>query len=46
MVGELGNVLEEVLIDFVKLFPRIGVVWLNERFDILTADLEGQSRVR
>ena len=32
MVGKLGNVLEKVLIDFGKLFQRIGAVWLNERF--------------
>ena len=39
MVVELGNVLEKVLIDFGKLFQKI-VVWLNERLDILRADVE------
>ena len=29
MVVELGNVLEKVLIDFGKLFQRIGAVWLK-----------------
>ena len=47
VVGELGNVLVKVLIDFGKLFQRIGAVWLNERFiDILRKQVEGQSRVR
>ena len=32
MVAELGNVLETVLIEFGKLFQRIGAVWLYERF--------------
>ena len=45
MLGELGNVLEKILIDFGELFQRIGAVWLNEWFDILR-DVEGQSRVR
>ena len=35
MVAELGDVLEKVLIDFRKLFQRIGVVRLYERLDIL-----------
>ena len=35
MVGELGNVLEKVRIDFGKLFQRKGEVWLNEQLDIL-----------
>ena len=45
-VGELGNVLEKVLIDFCKLFQSIGAAWLNELLDILREDVEGQSRVR
>ena len=35
MVSELGDVLEKVLIDFDKLFQRIGPVRLYERLDIL-----------
>ena len=46
MVGELGNILEKVLIDFGKLFQSIGAVWLNEQFDILGEEVELQSRVR
>ena len=34
VVAELGNVLEKVLIDFGKLFQRIGVIRLYERLDI------------
>ena len=34
MVAELGDVLKKVLIDFGKLFQRIGAVWLYERLDI------------
>ena len=41
MVIELGNVFEKVLIDFSKLFQRIGAIWLNERLDIMRADVEG-----
>ena len=44
MVVELGDVLEKVLIDFGKLFQRIGAVWLNERLDILSEDAD-MSRV-
>ena len=40
MVGELDNVFEKVVIDFGKLFQRIGAAWLNERFDILREDVE------
>ena len=47
MVAELGEVLEKVLIDFVKLFQRIGAFRLYERLDILREEaVEGQSRVR
>ena len=47
MVAELGDVLEKVLIDFGKLFQRIGVVRLYERFDILREEvMDGRSRVR
>ena len=42
MVGELGNMLEKVLVEFDKLFLRIGAVWLNERFDILRQDVRGE----
>ena len=31
VVGELGTVLEKSLIDFGKLFQKIGAVWFNER---------------
>ena len=34
MVAALGGVLEKVLIDFGKLFQRIGAVRLYERLDI------------
>ena len=34
MVAALGDVLEKVLIDFGKLFQRIGGVRLYERLDI------------
>ena len=34
MVAELGDVLEKVLIDFGKLFQKIGAVRLYERLDI------------
>ena len=47
MVAELGDVLEKVLIDFSKLFQRIGAVRLYERFDILREEaVDGPSRVR
>ena len=47
VVEELGDVLEKVLIDFGKLFQRIGAVRLHELLDILREEVvEGQSRVR
>ena len=47
MVAELGEVLEKILIDFGKLFQRIGAVRLYERLDILREDVvDGRSRVR
>ena len=47
MVVELGDVLEKVLIDFGKLFQRIGAVQLYERLDILREEVVvGRSRVR
>ena len=47
MVAALGDVLEKVLIDFGKLFQRIGAVWLYERLDILREQVVvGQSSVR
>ena len=46
MVAKLGDVLKKVLIDFGKLLQKIGAVWLNERLDILSEDVEGRSRVR
>ena len=48
MVAELGDVLEKVLIDFGKLFQRIGTVRLYERrLDILREEVvEGRSRMR
>ena len=47
MVTELGDVLEKVLIDFGKLFQRIGVVRLYKRLDILRKEIvDGRSRVR
>ena len=33
MVGEIGDVLEKVLMDFGKLFQRIGAVRLYERLE-------------
>ena len=45
MVAELGDVLEKVLVDFGKLFQRIGAVWMYERLDILR-DVEGRNRVK
>ena len=39
MVAELGDVLEKVLIDFDKLFQRIGAVRLYERLDILREEV-------
>ena len=47
MLAELGDVLEKVLIDFGKLFQRIGADRLYERLDILREDVvDGRSRVR
>ena len=51
MVAELGGVLEKVLVDFGKLFLRIGAVRLYQRLDILREEevvdaLDGRSRVR
>ena len=47
MFAELGDVLEKVLIDFGKLFQRIGAVRLYERLDILREEVvDGRSRVR
>ena len=47
MVAELGNVLENVLIDFGKLFQRIGAFRLYERLDILREEVvKGRSRER
>ena len=47
VVAELGDLLEKVLIDFGKLFQRIGAVRLYERFDILREDVvDGRSKVR
>ena len=45
-VAELGDVKEKVLVDFGKLFQRIGAVWLYERLDILREEAEGRSGVR
>ena len=47
MVAKLGNVLEKVIIDFVKLFQWIGAVRLYERLDSLREEVvEERSRVR
>ena len=47
LVAELGDLLEKVLIDFGKLFQRIGAVRLYERLDILREEVvDGRSRVR
>ena len=47
MVVELGDVLEKVLIDFGKLFQRIGAVRLYERLYILREEVvKGRCRVR
>ena len=47
MVADLGDVLEKVLIDFGKLFQRIGAFRLYERLDILREEVvERRSRVR
>ena len=39
MVAELGNVLEKVLIDFRKLFQRIGALRLYGRLYILREEM-------
>ena len=47
MVAALGDVLENVLIDFGKLFQRIEAVRLYERLHILREEaVDGRSRVR
>ena len=47
MIAELGDVLKKVLIDFGKLFERIGAVRLYERLYILREEVvEERSRVR
>ena len=47
MVAALGDVLEKVLIDFGKLFQRIGTIRLYERLDISREEVaDGRSRVR
>ena len=47
MFPALGDVLEKVLIDFGKLFQRIGAVRLCERLDILREEVVAErSRVR
>ena len=47
MVGALDDVLEKVLIEFGKLFQRIGADRLYERLDILREEVvDGRSRVR
>ena len=47
MVAAFGDVLEKVVIEFGKLFQRIGAVRLYERLDILReAVVDGRSRVR
>ena len=47
VVAALGDVLEKVLIDFGKLFQRVGAVRLYERLDILREEVvDGRSRVR
>ena len=47
MVAELGDVLQKVVIDFGKLFQRIGAVRLYEQLDILKEKVvDGRSRVR
>ena len=40
----LGDMLENVLMDFGKLFQRMGAVWLYERLDILREEVvDGRS---
>ena len=38
MVGDLDEILEKVLLDFSRLFQRIGAVWMNEGLAILRDD--------
>ena len=46
MVAALCDVLEKVLIDFGKLFQRVGAVRLHERLDILREEVvDGRNRV-
>ena len=47
VVAELGDVLEKVLMDFGKVFQRIGAVQLYERLDILREEVvDGRNRMR
>ena len=46
VIGETGYVSEKCLVDFGKLFQRIGMFWLNDQFGILREDVEGRIRVR
>ena len=47
MVATLDDVFGKVLIDFGKLFQRMGAVRLYERLDILREEVvDGRSRVR
>ena len=39
VVAELGDMLEKVLMDFGKLFQRIGAIRLYERLDILRKEV-------
>ena len=46
VVGEFGEILENVFIDFSRLFESIEEVWLNEQLDILREVVGWQSSVR
>ena len=47
VIAELGDMLEKVLLDFGKLFQRLGAVRLCERLDILREEVvKERSRVR
>ena len=46
LVAEIGNVLEKILIDFGKLFQKIGAVWLYERLNILREEVKWWSIVK
>ena len=47
MVAELGDVLEKVVINFCRLFRRIGAIRLYARLDIIREDVvEVRSTVR